>query len=216
MLLHEIKEAVKKALAVNDLDAVASLALEDRRTLNVLMKFSYDKGSLETWRAIRAMGVAARALLPRDYDFLRETTRRLLWSVTEESGCMGWSAPEMMGEIISTDPRRFGDLIPILVSMFEEEIFRAGVLYVLMKVAEAAPELPLAYKETVLEALSDENPLVRFYALRVVKMTGMKEAREKVKNLAAETSSAKIYDGKDFETVEIGSLAEEVGSTLQG
>jgi len=76
-------------------------------------------------------------MVRRDPEFLRETCRKLLWSFTDESGGIGWSAPEMLGEIVSSDPKRFQDVIPLIAAAYEvdEDVFRAGVLYALSRVA---------------------------------------------------------------------------------
>jgi hypothetical protein len=53
------------------------------------------------------------------------------WSLSDESGGIGWSAPELIGEIVCADPRRFADIVPLIADVYaiEEDVFRPGVLY---------------------------------------------------------------------------------------
>lgn len=169
---NTLKKRVLSALESNDLDAVVSLAASDRKVLSSLVRFAYDKETLVGWRAIRAVGLVARVLVKSDYEFLRETCRKLLWSLTDESGGIGWSAPEMLGEIVSADPVRFQDIIPLIASAYdvEEDVFRAGVLYALARIAEPAPELVAPYQKIVVMSLADRDPLVKVRGIGLVRL----------------------------------------------
>jgi len=210
MTLFELKRAVGRALTANDIDAVAALAAKDRRVINLLMSFSYDKESELSWRAILAVGRAAAILLVEDYDFLRDTTRRLIWSVTEESGNVAWSSVEMLSEIVACDIDRFGDLVPLIVSMYEEPLFREGVAYGLARFADVSPSLPSAYAGVIMEALADRNPRVRYYALQCVKKGNLHLPAELAGRIRSEDGVAHVYTGESFEDVRLDSLLPPV------
>ncbi|MGE5892469.1 MAG: DVU0298 family protein, partial [bacterium] len=186
------------------------LAQEDRRTLNVLIGSSYDKEAVESWRAIKAIGAAVKAIVDAEYDFVRETIRRLLWSIREESGCIGWSAPEMLGEIVSADPKRFADITPIIASFHEEENFRAGVLYALSRIAEVTPEQVQPQRDLVIASLSDRNPLVQAYALIAIKKARIEGAETHVQQLVPSTTEVKVFSDDDFVVTSIGTIAADV------
>src|SRR3990172_2084840 len=90
MTQSEIKRTIQQALEQNDLDAVVSLVQQHRRALSQLVRIAYDKETLAGWRAIKAIGRVARALVNTDDEFLRVTIRKLLWSLSDESGGIGW------------------------------------------------------------------------------------------------------------------------------
>jgi len=169
---HALKKNILSALESNDLDVVVSLATSDRTVLSRLVRIAYDKETLAGWRAIKAVGLVARVLVKSDYEFLRETCRKLLWSLTDESGGIGWSAPEMLGEIVSADPVRFQDIIPLIASAYEveEDVFRAGVLYALARIAEPAPELVTPYQKIIVMSLADRDPLVKVRGIGLIKL----------------------------------------------
>ncbi len=211
-----LKKTIHHALETNDLDAVVSLAKENRRVLSLLVRIAYDKDTLVGWRAIKAIGFSAKALVKTDYDFLRETVRRLLWSLTDESGGIGWAAPELLGEIVSADPHRFSDIVPLIAGVYdiEEEVFRPGVLYALGRIAQADPALMIPYKDLIKRVLSDDGPLSRVYALDLLKtlksrMSG-KELdifRKMATNLLSDHSEAWVYTNDGFVNMEVREAA---------
>ena len=164
------RQQLVQFLESNDLVSVVSLVKENRRMLSQLVRLAYNKETLTGWRAIEAIGAAARAIVSQEYAFLREMIRKLLWSLSDESGGIGWSAPEIIGEIVCSDPVRFQDIIPIISGIYdiEEEVFRPGILYALSRIGEEYPELILSQKDLAIRALSDHNPLVRYFGLEVI------------------------------------------------
>jgi hypothetical protein len=206
MKLFALKRELKQKLVDNDLDSVAQLARQDRRVINILMSFSYDKETELSWRSVLAVGMAARVLLESDYEFLRDTTRRLIWSVTEESGNVAWSSVEMLSEIVSSDVERFSDLIPIIVSLYEEEIFREGVMYGLSRFAVESASLIPSFVHVIKEALCDKNARVRYYALDCVNKADLALPEEVIAELRMDKSTARIYKGEKMEEIEVGSL----------
>jgi len=214
MTLNEIRKKVKEHLGSNDLKAIAELAKQDRRAVSALVRYSYDKGSVESWRAIKAMGMATKAIIDKEYDFIRETIRKLIWSIMEESGAIGWSAPEMLGEISAADPKKLHDIIPIIPSYYDEIFFRAGVMYSLLRLCDEVPEEVEKQKEFVLRALNDENPLVKVFGLQIAGKLSLREAADLVKKLENSNEEAEIYNGESFENVKIKNIAKDVSMML--
>jgi hypothetical protein len=168
----DLKSAILRSLEENDLRGVAEHVHKHRRVLSVLIRLAYNKDTLVGWRAILAIGIAADGLVRQHSELLRETCRKMLWSLTDESGGIGWSAPEILGEIISADPKRFMDIIPIIASVYEieEDIFRPGVLYALGRIAEKNPELAAPYQKIIILSLTDKEPLVRIRGIELVEV----------------------------------------------
>jgi len=217
-ILHILQEKTPAALL--GLDA------SERKMITILVRMAYDKETLVGWRAIKSIGLVASEMVRRDPEFLRETCRKLLWSFTDESGGIGWSAPEMLGEIVSSDPKRFQDVIPLIAAAYEvdEDVFRAGVLYALSRVAEHAPELAAPYQKIVVLSLADRDPLVKVRGIGLirllwpwVKSNGIwsREYCERVISslgkLNSDRGEAWVYQGRDFASLQVG---EEALKTL--
>ncbi len=185
--------------------------------MSQLVRMAYDKETLVGWRAIKAVGLAAKELVKTDYDFLRETIRKLLWSLTDESGGIGWSAPEIIGEIVCADTVRFRDIIPIIVEAYdiEEKTFRPGILHALGRVAEADADLALPFKDLAVRALADEDPMVRYFAIELISRLKIKldkdtrkEISKSLQGCVSDRSEVWVYEGDSFSGKVIGETAE--------
>lgn len=215
--MYKLKERLHHALESNDLEAVVSIAKENCRVLSLLVRMAYDKDTLVGWRAIKAIGLSAKALVKTDYDFLRETVRKLLWSLSDESGGIGWAAPEILGEIVSADTERFADIIPLIAEVYdiEEKVFRPGILYALGKIAEVSPELVMPFKGLIGRAFSEGEPLSRVFALDLLKTLRSllgKDDLDDIKKimqdlLSEDHSEAWVYKNDFFVCVEIREYA---------
>jgi len=222
MNIQDPKKQAASALEVNDLNVIVSLARQDRKVISRLVRLAYDKNTLVGWRAIKAIGLVAREMITTDLDFLRETCRKLIWSLSDESGGIGWSAPEMLGEIVSADPKRFKDFIPLIASVYEieEDVFRGGVLFALGRIAGPAPELVASYQKIIIASLMDKDPIVKIRGIELVGLLwsfGKSSAvwsREygdrliaAVQDLRMDKGEAWIYRGDRFSSVVVGEEA---------
>jgi hypothetical protein len=220
-----MKKQICHALESNDIETMVPLARTDRKIVSLLIRLSYDKDTLIGQRAIRAVGLIAREVVQDDPEFLRETCRKLLWSLSDESGGIGWSAPEMLGEIVSADPGGFADLIPVIAGLYEtrELVFRPGVVYALLKIAESDPALVTPYQKIVIMSLVDEDPLVKALGLQLIASLWnrarqhhdwsdeyQERIRESVKRLMTDKGEAHVYKDSDFDNVQVGELAAEI------
>lgn len=224
-----IKRTIQHALDQNDLEGIASLAQRNRRVISTLIRMAYDKETLAGWRAIKAIGRAAKALVKTDEEFLRVTMRKLLWSLSDESGGIGWSAPEILGEIVSADPEKFSDIIPLIAGVYEieERVFRPGIVYALARIAETAPERVAGYQKVIILSLTDKEPLVKINALKLVERlwdvicennVWTLEYRDRVSkvisNLIDDHGVAWIYSDDRFIDIEVGDNAKNLAKKM--
>ena len=163
------KKRIVQALENNDLPAVVAIGMQNRGVVSQLIRLAYDKDTLVGWRSIVSIGLIARGIIDKDYEFLRVTIRKLLWSLSDESGGVGWSAPEILGEIVSANPVAMGDVVPLIAEVFsiEERTFRPGVLYALKRIGEVRPESIQPFSGIVLQGMADPDPLCRAFAVQV-------------------------------------------------
>ena len=89
---------------------------DERKLANALFSFlcSTDKKIKE--HAVTAMGEVVSKIAEDDIEFARTIMRRLMLSLTEESGGIGWGAPEAMGEIMARSEKLAEEYHKILIS----------------------------------------------------------------------------------------------------
>ena len=83
-----------------------------------------------------------------DLESARTIMRRLMWSLNDESGGIGWGAAEAMGEIMARQARLAEEYHRILVSYIRDdgnrldhEALETAVLWGIGRLAQARPEL---------------------------------------------------------------------------
>jgi hypothetical protein len=226
----EMKKFIHRALEMNDLDAVVLLVQKERKALSLLIRMAYDKETLVGWRAIKAVGRIANVLVKTEPEFLRIAVRRLLWSLSDESGGIGWAAPELLGEIVHSDPEGFADIIPLIAEVYgiEEQTFRPGVVYALARIAEVSPEMIVSFQKIIIRSLVDTNPLIRIYALDLIgllwpvvctknlwSMDYKKKVENLVNNIKIDNKVAWIYKNNGFIDIEVGEYAYIVANKFK-
>jgi hypothetical protein len=73
------------------------------------------------WHAVSGFGIVVSGLAEDDMESARIVMRRLLWSLNDESGGIGWGAPEAMAEIMGSDRRLFEEYCHMLISYMRED-----------------------------------------------------------------------------------------------
>ncbi|HID31456.1 MAG TPA: HEAT repeat domain-containing protein, partial [Desulfobacterales bacterium] len=94
------------------------------------------------------MGAVVANLAEKDMESARVVMRRLMWSLNDESGGIGWGAPEAMGEIIASHEGLAKEYVSVLISYVREdgnfleyEALQRGAIWGVGRVAQARPEL---------------------------------------------------------------------------
>ncbi len=151
------------------------LALPARQAINSLFSALCSNEERIKWRAVRAFGLLVARLAGDDLEFCRVIMRRLMWSLNDESGGIGWGAPEAMAEIIAQSDLLAAEYGHILVSymrqdgnFLEHELLQHGLLWGIGRVAEVRPDLLHALKTEIylLPYLEANDPVVRGRAVR--------------------------------------------------
>ena len=202
-----LKTEVKNSLRASDLHRVTHLALEDKKVFSVLISLAYDKEDVLCWRAIEAMGKAAGALAMKDHSAVRIVVQRLLWSLSEESGGIGWSAPEMLGEIVRNSPHLFADIPPIILSLHEEEMFLKGVLWAMGRIAGTGIGNVSGAAELAIECLANEDPQVRGFAILALSRMRAAEAKDRVRTMTSDGAKIILYEERDLRERTVGDIA---------
>jgi hypothetical protein len=81
------------------------------------------------WHAVRAFGLVVPALAAADPEAARVVMRRFLWSLNDESGGIGWGAPEAMAEIMCHSEllrREYRHMLLSYMRQDGEEAFQDG------------------------------------------------------------------------------------------
>lgn len=117
--------------------------------INKLFRFLYSTDDKVKENAISAMGKMVSKLADKDPESARDVMRRLILSLSEESGGIGWGAPAAMGEIMARSKLLAKEYHRILISYalvneenyLESEGLQKDVISGLKRLAAAHPNL---------------------------------------------------------------------------
>jgi len=148
--MRSIKKEVKELLEQDDFEKnlYELHNFPSKKLVNTLFSFlcSTDKTIKE--RTVAAFGEVVSKIAENDITFARTVMRRLMLSLTEESGGIGWGAPVAMGEIMARSEKLAEEYHNILISYtmgggneldFEE--LQKDVVAGLKRLSRVRPEL---------------------------------------------------------------------------
>ncbi len=114
-----------------------------KKAINPLISFLCSCDKQVKQHAVKAIGIIVSKLADQDIEHSRVIMRRLMWSLNDESGGIGWGAPEAMAEIMVRHKRLAEEYHKILISYaepgknyLENEILQEGVRWGLKRIGE--------------------------------------------------------------------------------
>ena len=118
---RKIKKKVFNLLSQEDFaEALKEInRLPARKVINPLISFLCSIDEKIERRAAVAIGAVTAKLANHDIESARVIMRRLTWSLNDESGGIGWGAPEAMAEIMAGNKRLDNEYRKILISYSE-------------------------------------------------------------------------------------------------
>jgi HEAT repeat protein len=212
MASRAIREEFVAFLKDRNLSELAERVSRNRGTIRYLNRLLYDLDGLVRWRAIEAMGAVADRLAQDNPEAVRVILRNLLWSINDESGGIGWSAPEAIGEIIYRQPERFEEFASIILSFTDEPVLRRGVLWAAGRMAEARPGLVLEALPGLTSFLNDSDPVLRGYTLRLLAAVGERLDPVCYRHLLEDRSPVPVYEDGELKKVTVAELAGRLAS----
>ncbi len=131
MKRRQIKKEVFSILQDTDSDKIwRSLAqYPTHLVLNLLFMSLCHSQERIRWNGVLCFGKVVPALAEKNIESARVVMRRFLWSLNDESGGIGWGAPESMAEIMCHNTQLRNEYLHMLISYScedGEELFQDG------------------------------------------------------------------------------------------
>ncbi len=115
---RKIKKKVYRLLGQDDFtEAIKEISrLPARKVINPLISSLCSIDEKIEHRAAVAIGIIIAKLADHDIESARVIMRRLMWSLNDESGGIGWGAPGAMAEIMAGNKKLDDEYRKILIS----------------------------------------------------------------------------------------------------
>lgn len=227
MSVRKIKKKVLQLLATEDLQVIvlqlAELPVKD--VVNALFSAICRGEPLVHWHGVRCMGIFVARLAEQDMEEARIIMRRMLWSLNDESGGIGWGAPEAMAEVMVCSRDLADEYIHMLLSytredgeelfqdgnFIEHEALQRGLLWGIGRLAEKRPALLLerGAASDIVPYLDSADSSVRGLALRCLCFLQPEKTAARLRQLAGDTGQVVLYRDDRVQTVTVVQIAEE-------
>ena len=148
--MKKLKEEIRKLLLTEDFQKNPKIinVFPPQKTASALFSFLYSTDKIIKENAVIAMGEVVSNIAEQNIEQARIIMRRLMLSLTEESGGIGWGAPLAMGEIMARNSILAEEYHKILFSYAEEddnfldfEELQKEVVTAIHRVSEVHPHL---------------------------------------------------------------------------
>ena len=220
-----LKRQVLDLIAGPDLAAIraelARLAAKD--VINILFSAICREEARTRWHAVTCMGDAVARLAEEDLEAARVVMRRLLWSLNDESGGIGWGAPEAMAEILCRHPGLGEEYIHMLISYMREDgeevcqngnflehpLLQRGLLWGVARLSRCCPALLLACgaDADIPRYLTATDATTRGLAIVAAGSLGLTICRPQLERLLADAAPLTVYEEGVFLPTTVGELA---------
>ncbi|MCP4602976.1 MAG: hypothetical protein GY847_21080 [Proteobacteria bacterium] len=194
------KKEVRVILGARDLIALEKWILNTRAPLRTLFSLTYDADALIRWRAIEAIGRAAKIIGEFDIEKVCVFLRGLMWLMTDESGGIGWHAPEAIAEVLFNVPSLVEKYSRLLPQYMSEESFAPGACAALNRIAPLKPDLICEHASILTVLLTDPDPDTRAYAAMALGAVRAEIPLKTAEKLGRDKAEIEIYD---FDTGEM-------------
>lgn len=192
------------------------ILLPERQVINPLISFLLHSEPITRWRSVMCIGDVLNQFSFRDMEGVRVIMRRFMWSLNDESGGIGWGAPESMCVSIAKNEKIAGEYGHMVVTYvdpdgnyLEYEPLQRGLLWGVVYLAKARPELLQNAKPHLAKYLDSKDAHVRGFAAMTLKMIRIPELSDKLQALVADKSSFVTYEEDRIRTYTVGSKAAE-------
>ncbi|MFZ5868205.1 MAG: DVU0298 family protein [Thermodesulfobacteriota bacterium] len=221
---RELRKAILDLLQAADFERGLGklVRFPERQSVNALISLLYHEDERVRWRAVSAIGVVVHSLASENREAARVIMRRLMWSLNDESGGIGWGAAEAMGEIMAGDEVMASEYASILISYLDEkgnfleyEVLQRGVLWAIGRLAQQRPGLLRDAAGHVPKYLDSQDTAVRGLAARAVGLLKAEEARSRLQGMVRDTSPVRVYEERELVDCTVGELAQEAVGRLK-
>ena len=190
--------------------------LPPRQIINPLLSFIQSGNEKVKWGSVKAIGHIVGQLADRDLEAARVIMRRLMWTLNDESGGIGWGSPEAMGEIMAIHRGLAQEYAHILISYarqdgnyLEHEGLQRGLLWGIGRLSEKRPELVRESAGLFLPYLESRDAVIRGLAVRLMGLLRVKEAQPVLQTLAEDESAIALVIENRLAATRVKDLAAE-------
>jgi hypothetical protein len=213
----KIRNEIREALLKKDYANLVYRARTEKPYWKVMQSFLYESDENTRWPAIEVIAIVLQEWWQEgSRDKVKEYVRRLLWQLNEESGSMGWSAPEVIAEAILKVPELSDPYGKIMVtSALEGTPLLNSSLWAIGRLGKSVIEAVQLCQERFMAAFDSDNPETLGLAARAAGETGFTPALVLLEKMKNRREPVGIYIDSIFQEKSLGGWVEEAIRKIQ-
>jgi len=197
----------------------------DHLVMNTLFSALCNPLAQVRWNAVMCFGTIVPRLAEERIEEARVIMRRFLWSLNDESGGIGWGAPESLAEIMCHCGQLRREYLHMLISYMREDgeeffqdgnylelpMLQRGLLWGIGRLCQHHRDEMTEQNivENVAAYLSSTDSTVSGLALWSLGLLQAKSTAQRIAPFLAKDKVIQIYRDNFLQDVELGFLAEE-------
>ena len=224
---RKIKSTVMQLLTGKDLEVIQSqlAAMDVKDVLHALFSGICRSEDNLHWNAVACMGSAVARLAKLDMEEARVVMRRLLWSLNDESGGIGWGAPEAMAEIMACHEGLAEEYIHMLISYMREdgeelcqdgnylehEVLQRGLIWGIARLAAIRPQMLMQQDvvKDLLLYLQSPDAMVRGLAAKSLGLLGNEDIVGQLQSLQGDNGLVRFFEDGAVCSASVADLASQ-------
>jgi hypothetical protein len=207
--IDPLEKQIKDLLIRREYGKLVCLDEENKRVWRFLQSSLYQTDETLRWHTIEAIAVLLRS---RWDDGQREKVldylRRLVWSISDESGGIGWSAPQTIAETIIAIPQLSDPFANIMIDRsFNEPALLKGGLWGIGRLGRSISQSIKVFQDLILASFDVDDPETLGLAAWAMGEIRLKPALPYLQTLKYRTEPVRIYISPFFHEKQLGSWA---------
>jgi hypothetical protein len=212
-----IKQTVDALLLHRDSNELLRLCQTDERYWHVLRLYLYETDENLRWPAIEAVAeLMGRWWHEGGRERVYEYIRRLLWLLNDESGGIGWGAPEAIAEMCARIPELLEPYGHIMISyVLKGQGLLNGSLWAIGRLGKQVKEILCTYQDEVLAAFDNDEPETLGLAAWAMGESDFAPAVPHLEMLRDRKEMVRIYIHGHFQEKPLGEWANEAVAKIR-
>lgn len=209
------KREVAELAARGDIDELAALCFDDRRTLRFLQRLLYQADALERYRVAWVIGQVCARVATRQPGPVADLLHRL-FEACSDSAATPWGMAETIGSIIALRPDIYGAFTRHVLNFMGDASTQEAAIWGLGEIAATRPDLirNTPFYSTF-HFLEHDNPVMRGLMVRLLGRIRAAEASIQIMGLQQDSSEIIFFDQGKIKTTTVAALAEEAVALIR-
>lgn len=206
------KKNVAEYAESNNIEKLAELCLDDKKTLRFLQRRLYDPVEENRWKTAWLIGEVCSRVATHDPGQVSELLHRL-FEACSDSASANWGMVETLGAVIAQRPDIFGAFTKHLLNYLGDDSTQEQVLWALSEIAGGRPDL---IRDTpffnLFHFLNHPKPEIRGYIARLLGRIKATEAAIQLMGVSGDQAIFTLWEnGHPVQTT----VAEEAAKAVQ-